>query len=165
MNRQLAFLHGGSLEITLTVPLSWKHIKWVHGFFETDFLCNPYRSWYALYYLKSSNLIFTRWKLDDFTILYFRNWCPKTGLKMFCRSLDRSAFLLTDKIEISQHFRNGKHICQGYPTSSPSVGGVVKGGLLGLSLPPLDQWILWISGGFQAPTGAEPPWKENKIYP
>ena len=27
---------------------------------------------------------------------------------------------------------------------------------------PLDHLNLWISAGFQAPTGAEPPWKEKK---
>ena len=32
--------------------------------------------------------------------------------------------------------------------------------------PPLDQWNLMISGGFQAPTGAEPPpWKNKKCKP
>ena len=29
--------------------------------------------------------------------------------------------------------------------------------------PSLDQWNLLISGGFQAPTGAEPPWKDKKV--
>ena len=32
------------------------------------------------------------------------------------------------------------------------------------AMPPVDQWNLLISGGFQAQTGAEPPpWKEKKI--
>ena len=37
-----------------------------------------------------------------------------------------------------------------------------SGGAMGAQLP-LDQWKLWISGGFQAPTGAEPPPRIKKI--
>ena len=45
-------------------------------------------------------------------------------------------------------------------TSSINRAVFRVGGLWGLS-PPLDQWNLLISGGFQAPTG--PPWKEKKL--
>ena len=31
--------------------------------------------------------------------------------------------------------------------------------------PPLDQLNLLISGGFHAPTDAEPPWKEKSVSP
>ena len=34
--------------------------------------------------------------------------------------------------------------------------GRIQGGAMGAK-PPLDQWNLLISGGFQAPTGADPP--------
>jgi len=31
------------------------------------------------------------------------------------------------------------------------------GGAIGAQPPPLEKWRLWFSGGFQPPTGAEPP--------
>ena len=37
------------------------------------------------------------------------------------------------------------------------------GGALGAKHPPLDLWTLLISGRFQAPTGAEPPWTNSWI--
>ena len=41
----------------------------------------------------------------------------------------------------------------------------IQGRLWGLS-PPLDEWNLLISGGFQTPTGAEAPhWKDKKCKP
>ena len=45
------------------------------------------------------------------------------------------------------------------------VRGVYRGGLWGLSTPPLDLWTLLISGSFKAPTGAEPPWTNSWIIP
>ena len=44
--------------------------------------------------------------------------------------------------------------------------GRIQGGAMGTK-PPLDQWNLLISGGFQAPTWAEPspPWKEQNVSP
>ena len=42
----------------------------------------------------------------------------------------------------------------------------IRGAAIGAK-PPLNQWNLLISGGFQAPTGAElpPPWKEKNLSP
>ena len=46
------------------------------------------------------------------------------------------------------------------------IRGVFRGGAIGAKPPPLDQWNLLISGGFHAPTGAEPsPLKEKNLSP
>ena len=45
---------------------------------------------------------------------------------------------------------------------SALVRGVFRGGAMGAQ-PPLDVGNLWISGGFKAPKGAEPPRCKGKI--
>ena len=40
----------------------------------------------------------------------------------------------------------------------------IQGGVIGAK-PPLNQWNLLISGGFHAPTGAEPPLERKKFKP
>ena len=46
-----------------------------------------------------------------------------------------------------------------------STRGVFRGGTMGAKPPPLAQWNLLISGGFSAPTCAEPPPLENFLNP